>query len=164
MAFKRRHKVYSLTLNYKGTPLQFKVRAVHVSAVQCEFYWEGPEPESRHYRFATGRVCNVTDRDAMVHCLQHNLDSIWTNCLNYIQDGITESESSTSYPSALERARYFVKHQKVLLPKFELVYPEGNRIYSSSYTPRKMYDTLFMWTHLNGRTLELADISVDYGI
>jgi len=147
MAFKRRHKIYSLTLNYKGTPLQFKVRAVHTSSVQCEFYWEGPEPESRHYRLATGRVTNVKDRDAMIYCLQYNLELIWGARVDYITQLIRG-----------------IMIEKPLLPQFEWAYPKNNKIYSSSYATLNMYDSLFEWAVLNARTLELAVISEDYGI
>jgi hypothetical protein len=144
MAFKRRHKVYSLTLNYKGTPLQFKVRAVHLSTVRCKFYWEGPVPELKNYGFASGRVCNVADRDAIVFCIHQNLHSIWTSCRRSIVEG-------TSVDNAV-------------LPRFRWQYPEGIHVSSSSYTPIKMYDALLQWVNLNARTMELADISVDYGI
>jgi hypothetical protein len=154
MAFKRRHKIYSLTLNYKGTPLQFKVRAVHTSSVHCEFYWEGPEPESRIYNFASGRVTRVKDRDAMIFCLQYNLDKIWHRRVDYIKKLL----SGTIV-------------EKPMLPQFEWRYPQttepihtNHRIWSASYNQQKMYDAMFEWAALNVRTFELADISVDYGI
>ena len=144
MAFKRRHKIYSLTLNYKGTPLQFKVRAVHVSTVRCKFYWEGPKSESRIYHVASGRVCNVADRDAILYCIHQNLHSIWTSCRRSINEGDDVDD--------------------VVLPRFRWQYPEGIHPSSSSYTPVKMYRAMVDWVAFNARALELADISEDYGI
>jgi len=144
MAFKRRHKIYSLTLNYKGTPLQFKVRAVHVSSVRCKFYWEGLIPESKNFHVASGRVCNVADRDAIVFCIHQNLHLVWTSCRRSLNDG-TEADN-------------------VVLPRFRWQYPKGTHVSSSSYTPTKMYSALLYWVELNSNAIRLADISESYGI